>query len=55
MTVHWASKFKAAADPIEYDVIYLVQVTDEHPKTVLLIMHQDEQEAMKALGSAKVA
>jgi hypothetical protein len=50
VTVHWAAHFKKLSKPVEFDVSYLVQLTDEKPKIILFISHEDEQEAMKELG-----
>ena len=50
VTVHWAAHFKKLAKPVEFDVSYLVQLTDEKPRIILFISHEDEEEAMKELG-----
>lgn len=50
VTVHWGARFKALPDLVEFDVSYLVQLTDETPKIILFISHEDEQEAMAKLG-----
>ena len=50
VTVHWAAHFKSLEDPVEFDVSYLVQLTDETPKIILFISHEDEEETMKKLG-----
>lgn len=50
VTVHWGVRFKALTKLVEFDVSYLVQLTDETPKIVLFISHEDEEEAMKSLG-----
>jgi hypothetical protein len=50
VTVHWAAHFKKLSKPVEFDVSYLVQLTDDKPKIILFISHEDEQEAMKELG-----
>ena len=42
-------------EPVEFDVSYLVQLTDEKPKIILFISHEDEQETMKKLGVLKAA
>lgn len=55
VTIHWAAKFKTLARPVEFDVSYLVQLTDDEPKIILFISHEDEQEVMKKLGVLKAA
>ena len=50
VTVHWAAHFKKFSKPVEFDVSYLVQLTDDKPKIILFISHEDEEEAMKELG-----
>jgi hypothetical protein len=50
VTVHWAARFKKLDKPVEFDVSYLVQLTDEEPRIILFISHEDEEEAMKELG-----
>jgi hypothetical protein len=56
VTIHWAAHFKSLDKPVEFDVSYLVQLTDETPKIILFISHEDEEETMKELGlKAKAA
>ena len=55
VTIHWAAKFKSLDKPVEFDVSYLVQLTDPAPKIILFISHEDEQEAMKKLGILKAS
>jgi hypothetical protein len=55
VTVHWAVTFKSLGKPAEFDVSYLVQLTDKDPKIILFISHEDEQETMKKLGVLKAA
>ena len=55
VTIHWAAYFKSLKEPAEFDVSYLVQLTDETPKIILFISHEDEEEAMKKLGLANKA
>jgi hypothetical protein len=50
VTIHWAVQFRTLPQPVELDVSYLVQLTDETPKIILFISHEDEQEAMARLG-----
>jgi len=50
VTVHWAAHFKSLPKPVEFDVSYLVQLTDDKPKIILFMSHGDEEEAMKDLG-----
>jgi hypothetical protein len=55
VTIHWAAHFKSLEKPVEFDVSYLVQLTDDKPKIILFISHEDEQETMKKLGVLKAA
>ncbi len=55
VTVHWGVRFEKLDKPVEFDVSYLVQLTDETPKIILFISHEDEQEMMKSLGLLKAA
>jgi hypothetical protein len=50
VTIHWAVTFESLPKPAEFDVSYLVQLTDEEPKIILFISHEDEQETMQKLG-----
>lgn len=53
VTVHWAVRFETLPDPVEFEVSYLVQLTDAHPRIILFISHEDEAEAMRRLGLLK--
>jgi hypothetical protein len=53
VTIHWAVRFKSLPRPAEFDVSYLVQLTDEEPRIILFISHEDEEETMKKLGLLK--
>jgi hypothetical protein len=55
VTVRWAVTFKSLDKPAEFDVSYLVQLTDKDPKIILFISHEDEQETMKKLGVLNAA
>ena len=55
VTIHWAVTFKSLDKPVEFDVSYLVQLTDAEPKIILFISHEDEEEVMKRLGVLKAA
>lgn len=55
VTIHWAVTFKTLEKPVEFDVSYLVQLTDAEPKIILFISHEDEEELMKKLGVLKAA
>jgi hypothetical protein len=55
VTVHWAAHFKKLAKPVEFDVSYLVQLTEDKPKIILFISHEDEQEVMEELGLLQAA
>jgi hypothetical protein len=52
VAVHWGATFRKTGDqPVEFDVTYFVQKTDpQHPKIIMFIAHQDEEQAMKELG-----
>ena len=54
VTVHWGVTFRKTGDrPIEFDVTYVIQKTEaEHPKIIMFVTHQDEDQAMKDLGLA---
>jgi hypothetical protein len=53
VTIHWAVRFKSLAEPVEFDISYLVQLTGPEPQIILFISHEDEQEAMRRLGLLK--
>ena len=55
VTIHWAVSFKTLDKPAEFDVSYLVQLTEDEPRIILFISHEDEQETMKKLGLLKAA
>jgi hypothetical protein len=49
--VHWGVTFRKTGDKlIEFDVTYFIQKTDEEPKIVMFIAHEDEEKAMQELG-----
>ncbi len=50
VTVHWGVTFAKLDRPVEFDVSYLVQLTDSKPKIILFISHEDEGDKMKELG-----
>ena len=51
VVVRWGVIFeKTESKTIEFDVTYIVYETDDDPKVVFFISHEDEQEAMKKLG-----
>ena len=50
VTIHWGAHFEKLDKPYEFDVSYLVQLTDAKPKIILFISHQDEDEAMKKVA-----
>ena len=53
VTIHWGVTFEAVEKPVEFDVSYLVQLTDETPRIILFISHEDEEELMQELGLVK--
>jgi hypothetical protein len=50
VTIHWGAHFEKLEKPYEFDVSYLVQLTDDKPKIILFISHEDEDEAMKEVA-----
>src|ERR671915_1925863 len=49
--VHWGVTFRKTGDKlIEFDVTYFIQKTDEEPKIIMFIAHEDEEKAMQELG-----
>ena len=49
--VRWGVTFeKTGPKPIEFDISYIIYETEDDPKIILFISHQDEEEAMKKLG-----
>ena len=49
--VRWGVTFeKTGSKPVEFDISYLIYETEDDPKIILFISHQDEEEAMKKLG-----
>jgi hypothetical protein len=55
VTIHWGAHFEKLDKPYEFDVSYLVQLTDDKPKIILFISHQDEDEAMKEVARMQKA
>ncbi len=55
VTVHWGVSFEKLDKPYEFDVSYLVQLTEETPKIILFISHEDEEEAMKEVARLQKA
>lgn len=55
VTIHWGAHFEKLGKPYEFDVSYLVQLTDETPKIILFISHEDEDEAMKEVARMQKA
>jgi hypothetical protein len=55
VTIHWGVTFKTLKKPVEFDVSYLVQLTDKTPRIILFISHEDEEETMRKLGLLKAA
>jgi len=49
--VHWGVKFAKTGDRwIEFDVSYFVHSKQPEPQIIMFISHEDEEEAMRALG-----
>jgi hypothetical protein len=55
VTIHWGAHFEKLDKPYEFDVSYLVQLTDNTPKIILFISHDDEDEAMKEVARLQKA
>ncbi len=50
VNVHWGVTYQKTGDlVVEFDVSYIVQETDEEPKIIMFVAHQDEDEALKKL------
>jgi len=51
VVVRWGVTFeKTGSKQIEFDVSYIIQEIEIHPKIILLISHEDEEASMKKLG-----
>jgi hypothetical protein len=51
VTVRWGVTFEKTGERvIEFDVSYIVMQTGDETKVILLISHEDEEEAMANLG-----
>ena len=51
VVVRWGVTFeKTGSRQIEFDVSYIIQETENDPKIILFISHEDEEAAMKKLG-----
>ena len=49
--VRWGVTFeKTGSRVMEFDISYIIYETEDDPKIILFISHQDEEEAMKKLG-----
>jgi hypothetical protein len=49
--VRWGITFeKTGSKLIEFDISYIIYETEDDPKIILFISHQDEEEALKKLG-----
>ena len=57
VVVRWGVTFeKTGSRQIEFDVSYIIQETENNPKIILFISHDDEEGAIKKLGlQAKLA
>jgi len=55
VTIHWGVRFRSLPELVEFDVSYLVQLTDATPRIILFISHEDEEETMDKLGLLKGA
>lgn len=55
VTIHWGARFKSLVEPVEFDVSYLVQLTDEAASIIAFISHEDEQELLEKLGLTPAA
>ena len=51
VVVRWGVIFERTGSKIfEFDISYIVYETEDDPRVILFISHEDEQEAMKKLG-----
>lgn len=51
VVIRWGVTFeKTGSKIIEFDITYIVYETEEEPRVVFFISHEDEEEAMKKLG-----
>ena len=51
VVVRWGVTFERTGSKlIEFDISYIIYETEDDPKIILFISHQDEEEAMKKLG-----
>jgi hypothetical protein len=51
VVVRWGVTFeKTGSRPVEFDITYIVQQTEEYPKIILLISHEDEIVVLKKNG-----
>ena len=51
VVIRWGITFeKTGSKLIEFDITYIVQMTNDDPKIILFISHEDEEMAMKRLG-----
>jgi len=54
VVVRWGITFDRTGNKvIEFDTSYIIQEIGDEPKIILLISHEDEEEAMKKLGLQK--
>ena len=54
VVVRWGITFDRTGNKvIEFDTSYIIQEVGDEPKIILLISHEDEEEAMKKLGLQK--
>ena len=54
VVVRWGITFNKTGNKlIEFDASYIIQETGSEPKIILLISHEDEEEAMKKLALQK--
>ena len=51
VVIRWGVVFeKTGSRPVEFDISYIVFESEEDPKIILFISHEDEETAMKKLG-----
>ena len=55
VVIRWGIGFeKAGGRLLEFDISYIVRETDDDPKIILLIAHEDEEAVIKKMGLQQV-
>ena len=54
VTIHWAARFRTLDRPVEFDVSYLVQLTDERGgQGVAVVGRVEQQPRVRAVGRGR--